>query len=195
MKLITVQSEQNVIEELCKLVESSAKSAIERSGHFRIGLSGGSLIKYLCHGLPNITTDWPKWQLFFCDERYVPDTDLDSTFGAYNDLLVKKVEQLSAEQFTKINVDLELSECARDYEQKIRDTFNMPEVIILILKLSPCLRSSINHSLSFSFPFPLTHFATRRAFPNSIYCSWEWAQMDTPVRCSPVIRCWQKRIH
>lgn len=132
MKLITVKSEQNVIEELCKLVESSANDSISRSGTFRIGLSGGSLIKYLCHGLPSITTDWPKWQLFFCDERYVPETDLDSTFGNYNDLLVKKVEHLSASQFVKINVDLELNACARDYEQKIRSSFEMPEVVVIL---------------------------------------------------------------
>lgn len=128
MKLITVKSEQNVIEELCKLVESSAKESISRSGSFRIGLSGGSLIKYLAHGLPSINTDWAKWQLFFCDERYVPETDLDSTFGNYNDLLVNKIEHLSAAQFVKINVDLELNACARDYEQQIRSSFGMPEV-------------------------------------------------------------------
>lgn len=128
MKLITVKSEQNVIEELCKLVESSAAESIARCGTFRLGLSGGSLIKYLCHGHPNITTEWTKWQLFFCDERYVSEADLDSTFGNYNDLLVKKVPELSAGQFVKINVDLELSECARDYERQIRERFEMPEV-------------------------------------------------------------------
>lgn len=131
MKLITVKSEQNVIEELCKLVESSATEAISRSGHFRLGLSGGSLVKYLCHGLPSITTtDWTKWQFFFCDERYVPETDIDSTFGSYNDLLVKKVPALSAEQFVKINVDLELADCARDYEQRIRSAFGVFEVSV-----------------------------------------------------------------
>lgn len=109
-------------------MESSAAESIARCGTFRLGLSGGSLIKYLCHGLPNITTEWTKWQLFFCDERYVSEADLDSTFGNYNDLLVKKVPELSAGQFVKINVDLELSECARDYERQIRERFEMPEV-------------------------------------------------------------------
>lgn len=123
MKVIRVKSEQDVIEELTKLVESSAKEAIERSGHFRVGLSGGSLVKYLCNGLPKIATDWSKWQLFFCDERYVADSDIDSTFGAYKDLLVKKVEKLSADQFVTINVDLALDKCAQDYEQKIRSSF------------------------------------------------------------------------
>lgn len=128
MQIITVKTEQNVIEELCKLVESSAKEAIQESGHFRIGLSGGSLIKYLANGLPSISTEWSKWQLFFCDERYVPETDLDSTYGAYKDLLVKKVADLSTDQFVKINGELELADCARDYEQRLRTAFGQAEV-------------------------------------------------------------------
>lgn len=119
MKVIKVKSEQDVIEELAKLVESTANEAIKRNGKFRVGLSGGSLVKYLCNGLPSISTDWTLWQLFFCDERFVPDSDIDSTFGAYKDLLVKKV-QLSAEQFVQINIDLPLDKCAQDYEERIR---------------------------------------------------------------------------
>lgn len=128
MQLITVNSEENVIEELCKLIESLASKAIASNGKFRVGLSGGSLIKYLSQGLPKITTDWSKWQLFFCDERFVPDSDADSTFGSYNAMLVKNIPSLKAEQFVNINVDLELDECARDYEEKIREAFCMSEV-------------------------------------------------------------------
>lgn len=132
MKLITVKSEQNVIDELCKLVKKTASESISTSGTFRLGISGGSLVKYLSHGLPLITTDWSKWLFFFCDERLVPESDLDSTFGSYNDLLVKKIPDLSAEQFVKINIDLGLNECALDYEQKIRKAFKMPEVTLIL---------------------------------------------------------------
>lgn len=45
---------------------------------------GGSLGKYLCQTLPNINTEWSKWTIFFCDERYVPENDLESTFGYAN---------------------------------------------------------------------------------------------------------------
>jgi 6-phosphogluconolactonase/glucosamine-6-phosphate isomerase/deaminase len=43
--------------------------------------TGGSLGKYLCTILPKIKTDWSKWLIFFCDERFVPENDSESTFG------------------------------------------------------------------------------------------------------------------
>lgn len=128
MQVIVVKSEDVVIKELCQLIETLSKEAIDSNGKFRVGLSGGSLVKYLSQGLPGITTNWSKWQLFFCDERYVPESDADSTFGTYNEQLVKNIPALSADQFVKINVDLPLNECALDYEQKIREAFCMSEV-------------------------------------------------------------------
>lgn len=177
-----MKTEQDVIGELAKLVESSANEAIERDGQFTVGLSGGSLIKYLCNGLPGISTDWNKWKLFFCDERYVDDSDIDSTFGAYKDLLVKKVPQLKIDQFVKIDFNLDLDKCARDYEKKIRDAFG--EVIISC----ECLfHKSKLGCFKYRFRGPPPPFL------NLIYCCSAWAQMDTPVLCSPATVCSTKR--
>lgn len=51
--------------------------------HYKVHIHilGGSLGKYLCQTLPNITTTWLKWVIFFCDERYVEESDIESTFG------------------------------------------------------------------------------------------------------------------
>lgn len=63
--------------------------------------SGGSVVKYLCEGLPQVNTDWSKWVLAFCDERVVPEDSEDSTFGVYNrDLLPKTM--LNRSQFITI---------------------------------------------------------------------------------------------
>ncbi|KAH3795840.1 hypothetical protein DPMN_149401 [Dreissena polymorpha] len=53
--------------------------------------TGGSLVKYLCDGLPGKATDWSKWRIFFCDERYVPYDSTDCTYTPYKKGLVDKV--------------------------------------------------------------------------------------------------------
>lgn len=63
---------------------------------------GGSLIKFLCKGLPTINTNWQKWQFFFCDERLVPFDHTDSTFGSYRKDLLPLLS-LSEDQFVTIN--------------------------------------------------------------------------------------------
>ena len=46
--ILVKKNEDQVIVELCKLIEKEAKDAIARSGTFHLGLSGGSLATFLC---------------------------------------------------------------------------------------------------------------------------------------------------
>lgn len=127
MEVIIVQNESSVIDRLWNLIEKSANAAIQENSVFRIGLSGGSLIKYLASGAENTKTDWSKWQLYFCDERYVDVSDDESTFGQYKKLFLPKT-QLTESQFVNINGSLNLDDCAKDYEQKIFDNFGIEKV-------------------------------------------------------------------
>lgn len=117
----------NVIERLWTIIETSANAAIQDRSVFRVGLSGGSLIKYLADGAENATTDWSKWQLFFCDERFVDETDDESTFGQYKKLFIPKTK-LTESQFITIDRSLTLNNCATDYEQKILEKFDCHKV-------------------------------------------------------------------
>uniref|UniRef100_A0A1L8E1Z4 6-phosphogluconolactonase n=1 Tax=Nyssomyia neivai TaxID=330878 RepID=A0A1L8E1Z4_9DIPT len=139
-EIIRVSSEAEVIEKLAELVEKYAGEAIASKSSFSIGLSGGSLIKYLATGLPKIQTDWSKWKLFFCDERYVPVDSPDSTYGLYEKTLIPNTP-LTAEHFLQIDLKLPLEECARDYERKIRDYFQEPTITpsfdLLLLGMGP----------------------------------------------------------
>lgn len=127
MEVIVVKNEINVIERLWTFIETSANEAIKDRSVFRIGLSGGSLIKYLSDGAENAKTDWSKWQLFFCDERFVDETNDDSTFGQYKKLFIPKTK-LDESQFITINRSLLLNECAADYERKILEKFDCEKV-------------------------------------------------------------------
>lgn len=127
MEVIVVLNESRVIDRLWRLIEKSANAAIQENSVFRIGLSGGSLIKYLANGAETATTDWSKWQLYFCDERFVDVTDNESTFGQYKKLFLPKT-QLTESQFVNINGSLSLEDSAKDYEQQIFTKFGVEKV-------------------------------------------------------------------
>ncbi|XP_063240306.1 6-phosphogluconolactonase [Bacillus rossius redtenbacheri] len=130
-----VKDEDDLIHELSILIEDKANKAIEKDELFKIGLSGGSLIKFLSIGLPKIETDWSKWRLFFCDERVVPTESSDSTYGMYKAALIGTVP-LTEDQFIKIDPNLTAEEAARDYIQKLSVFFppdSLPRFHLLLL--------------------------------------------------------------
>lgn len=139
-EVIVVRNETAVIERLWTIIEKVANEAISVNNVFRIGLSGGSLIKYLATGAGTCKTDWSKWHLFFCDERFVNENDDDSTFGQYKQLFLPKTE-LNESQFAAINLSLNLSDCAKEYEERIYKEFGTKEVIpqfdLLLLGMGP----------------------------------------------------------
>ncbi|XP_042863844.1 6-phosphogluconolactonase-like [Penaeus japonicus] len=133
-----VKNEEEVTKELCGLVEKFANEAIEARGSFTIGLSGGSLAKFLSKGLPSINTSWDKWSLFFCDERLVPFDHDDSTFKVYKGLI--EGTPLKEEQFVVIDHSLEVEAAAKDYEAKLRSKFpnvEWPTFDLLLLGMGP----------------------------------------------------------
>jgi len=116
--ILVKKNEDQVIVELCKLIEKEAKDAIARSGTFHLGLSGGSLATFLCRGLPSISTDWSAWRLFFCDERLVAAESPDSTWGVYRSGLLQKTP-LTEEQFLVVKTGLEPEAAACEYQGQI----------------------------------------------------------------------------
>lgn len=104
-------------------------------------IKGGSILNYLCEAIPNINSDLSKWRLFFCDERFVRETNKDSTFGGYKANLIPKCT-LTVKQFVRINTGLPLEECAKEYEARILKEFNIedgtiPQFDLLLLGMGP----------------------------------------------------------
>ncbi|KAJ6646595.1 6-phosphogluconolactonase [Pseudolycoriella hygida] len=143
-QIVQVADEPQVIVKLWEYIEKAANDAIEESGVFRIGLSGGSVIKFLATGGRDSTTDWSKWKLFFCDERFVEFDDAESTFGQYKKEFIPNTD-LKESQFVKIDKTLELKECAKAYEREIYrdfgiqdlDSKTIPKFDLLLLGVGP----------------------------------------------------------
>ncbi|KAM7342972.1 6-phosphogluconolactonase [Cochliomyia hominivorax] len=136
-----VKTEKEVIELLGRILAERSQKAIETNGVFRMGVSGGSVVNYLATALSQVGNNLEKFKFFYCDERFVPESDSDSTNGVYKKTLLPKTS-LKEEQFIGININLSLKECALDYEERILKEFNMksgeiPEFDLLILGIGP----------------------------------------------------------
>uniref|UniRef100_A0A0C9RQ55 6-phosphogluconolactonase n=1 Tax=Fopius arisanus TaxID=64838 RepID=A0A0C9RQ55_9HYME len=128
-----------VVSKLAEIIEKNANDAIKANDIFKIGLSGGSLVKFLSDGLPAITTDWSKWRFFFCDERVVPFDHDDSTFGVYKTNLIDKIP-ITEDQFITIDSDFSAVEAANDYIKKMAVYFppdSLPRFDLLLLGMGP----------------------------------------------------------
>ncbi|XP_063627562.1 6-phosphogluconolactonase [Cydia splendana] len=138
MTIIKVANEGEVISKLSMYVEKISNDAIYNRGKFYIGLSGGSVLKFLCEGLPKVNTVWSKWTLAFCDERVVPEDSEDSTFGVYKRELIPKTE-LKEEQFVVLKQGVSAEEAAKDYTEKLKSAFNSEEFKfdLLLLGMGP----------------------------------------------------------
>ncbi|XP_053573908.1 6-phosphogluconolactonase [Bombina bombina] len=107
---------------------------------FSLGLSGGSLVQLLSRELPKTSgLNTKGWKIGFCDERLVPFTDPESTYGEYQRHLIP-LGLLSESQFVTINPSLSVDEAADDYTNKLKKLLpgnELPVFDVLILGVGP----------------------------------------------------------
>ena len=134
--IIIAENNEQVALELIKIVKDCIEKANEKA---IIGVSGGSLPKFLVQG---INTDfgkeieWSKVTFIFCDERMVEFENAESTFGLYKKLL--EGSPIKEEQFLKVDVELDVISAARDYEEKIKTLMgDQPKADLLLLGMGP----------------------------------------------------------
>lgn len=120
------------------VLECASKSVAER-GIFTLGVSGGSIINILSEKLASQKVDWTKWKVFFCDERLTPFSDPESTYGQYKKKLIDVVG--CEKSWIPINPDLNVEECATDYQNKVEAIFGTvdtpPSFDMLLLGMGP----------------------------------------------------------
>lgn len=135
--IIIAEDNDQVAAELIKIVKSCIENA---SGDKAvIGLSGGSLPKFLANGMKSDLgkdIDWSKVIFIFCDERMVPFEDPESTLGLYRKLFADT--SIKDEQFVKVSVTMDVETAAKDYEKKLVELMgNEPKADLLLLGMGP----------------------------------------------------------
>lgn len=137
-----VVDREQVDEELLRILQEAYDGA-RREETFFVGLSGGSFPEMFVGVLKRMkNVNWKKWLFFFCDERCVPSSSPDSTFGAFRRLLEPIDERLplSLNQFITIDPALKSGKVAEDYLSKVRQRFDntgVPRFHVLFLGLGP----------------------------------------------------------
>ncbi|KAH8343177.1 hypothetical protein KR059_006243 [Drosophila kikkawai] len=143
LKVIRADSEAQLVNGLADLLQHCSQGALARQDRFSVGLSGGSLVQLLTKALKQRAGDLntAKWTFFFCDERYVPQDDSDSTYGAYKTEWLTQLPGIRDSQFVTANTAKSLDECAADYEAKVKDRVNcdcgLPQFDLLLLGMGP----------------------------------------------------------
>jgi len=112
-----------------------------------IGLSGGSLPKFFAGAVKKMlqndehSKSWERVKFIFCDERLVAYDNADSTFGVFDNLLLKDPEVskvITKDNFVLVDPNLGSAlEAAADYEKKLMDL--QPDGIfdLLLLGMGP----------------------------------------------------------
>jgi len=102
-----------------------ANQAIAAHGVFRIALSGGSSPIPLYQVLAEAKNlPWSSTQLFLVDERFVPHANLDSNYRMIKEQLLDKLT-LSDAQIHSIPIDKTPEKSALDYENELKENFNL----------------------------------------------------------------------
>ncbi|XP_070576036.1 6-phosphogluconolactonase-like [Ptychodera flava] len=139
-KTIHIYDEKELPSKTCAFIAEKSKQAIAARGMFHVGVSGGSVAKFMSSGLPEIDgIDWTKWKVFFCDERIVPFDNDDSTYKYFKENLFGKVN-IPKENIFAVDPSLTVEDAAKDYAKKlscIPTENNLPVFDMLVLGMGP----------------------------------------------------------
>jgi 6-phosphogluconolactonase len=120
-----------------------ASAAIRANGRFAVALSGGSTPRTLYSLLatkPNIP--WEKICIFWGDERHVPPDQPESNYRMANEALLSRVPARQENIFRIHAEEKDAAAAARQYEQTLKDFFNLsprefPRFDLIFLGVGP----------------------------------------------------------
>ncbi|PIK61803.1 putative 6-phosphogluconolactonase-like [Apostichopus japonicus] len=141
-KRVHINATEAVPKVVAKFVADKSKEAVQARGEFYIGVSGGSVAKFLGKELPAMEgIQWAKWHVYFCDERLVGFDNDDSTYKLYKENWLAGKTSLPEEQMYAIKPELSVEEAAKDYASKVdkvpKNEKGLPVFDLLVLGMGP----------------------------------------------------------
>lgn len=128
MKLRIFETPSDLFQGTAEEFVARAGKAIQEHGRFCVALSGGSTPKGLfillaSGAYPNFP--WDKTFLFWGDERHVPPDAPESNFRMTNEALLSKIRIPAGNVFRMKAEIKDADAAARDYEQTLRNFFQL----------------------------------------------------------------------
>jgi 6-phosphogluconolactonase len=106
-----------------------SRIAIAKRGEFRIVLAGGTTPEAVYQRLAGSITDWPRWQVYFGDERCLPPNHADRNSVMATKTWLDRVP-LPADNIHLIPAEAGAETAARTYANTIRDALPFDLVLL-----------------------------------------------------------------
>ncbi|RPA73495.1 6-phosphogluconolactonase [Ascobolus immersus RN42] len=161
--LYSFPTSEKLSESLASTIITAQDAALKRHNTFRIAVSGGSLPQYLSspHLTQNPSLKLDKWEVFYADERCVPNSDPESNNKAFEDKFLNllsadsprpTVHKLNEDYLHEDNdpskplravEDIPTQDISDDYEQQLvrvfaaKDSVKLPIFDLLLLGCGP----------------------------------------------------------
>jgi 6-phosphogluconolactonase len=97
----------------------AAKSAIAEREQFKLVLAGGTTPEKVYRLLAQFDADWPKWFIYYGDERCLPADHADRNSVMAEQALLSKVATPKSQIFT-IPTELGAEQAAAEYRQTVK---------------------------------------------------------------------------
>lgn len=111
-------SPEEVARTACELILMQAQTAIANKGLFHLVLAGGSTPTLCYHLLASAEADWPRWHIYFGDERCLPPTNPERNSQMAEEALLSRVN-IPKNQIHPIPAELGAKNAAAHYSQTI----------------------------------------------------------------------------
>src|SRR5688572_3948825 len=130
---IVVDTRERLVVEFVRRFERHSANAVAARGRFSLAIPGGSVARTLLPALVAAAVDWPRIDVFWCDERAVPAADPASNFGAADALLFARIPGRPAVLHPMPTDVSDLARAADEYEVEMRHVLGGPPVLDLML--------------------------------------------------------------
>ena len=131
--VVVVESHLALADRFAEICERAARRAIAARGRFALVIPGGSAADHLLPRLAHATLDWPRTDVFFSDERFVPRTDPASSASAANRLLFESLGLLGPHLHAMVGDDSDPAASAKRYAENLVATLGAAPVFDLSL--------------------------------------------------------------
>jgi 6-phosphogluconolactonase len=133
MREIVVDTRERLAVEFVRRFERQSADAIFARGRFSIAIAGGSVARTFLPALAAATVEWPRVDVFWCDERAVPPADPESNYGGAEAILFSRIPGPPAVMHRMPADAPDLDRAASEYETEMRDTLGRVPVLDLML--------------------------------------------------------------
>lgn len=125
--IIIQQDRTELAETAASMILAASIISIAQRGVFTIALAGGSTPGPVYERLTTLAEiDWPRWRIFWSDERCVSPAHADSNYQMARESLLDRLPQAPG-TVSRLRGELPPQEAARVYEQAIRKTVAAPD--------------------------------------------------------------------